>query len=235
MSKITIGADPEYMISDGDNYIPANSLCLQDCDFGCDGHCDTAELRPTYGDSPFHLVANIRALIRTGLQRIPDLNRYALLAGHFKHGHTIGGHIHLGGLSSSFSALGAALDDVLGPLSDYIDNIPERSRRRTAGYGKTQSWRTDSSRIEYRLPGSWLLSPHIAFINLWLAYAVAETIEVGNRVSHIRTGKKEDIGRQIIAFAEGHGRNDHDLFIKVADSVFNSLPLNWNEDFKGNW
>ena len=233
MKGMLLGADPEFVFQkSGSVFVPANSV-LRGGDFGYDGHAATGELRPEAAPSALKLTANIRALLTDGWKNeiLQDLE---MLAGHYKHRNTIGGHIHISGFEMDMPVLSAHLDVVLGRLSDCIDHLDERKTRRGAGYGsgyrsQNENW------IEYRAPGSWLLSPQVTFIHLWLAEAVSQTYASG-KAELIQVVKKHEACEGIMQFAVlMTDVPDQEIFLKVADKVFSQLPLNWNEDMKANW
>lgn len=232
---ITIGADPEFILENDGSFVAANEYMCFESALGTDGASATAEVRPQYGHSSLELVANIRKLFQDGVDNIHGLDNLQFLAGHYKHERPIGGHIHLAGFPFVPERLGKRLDLVHSTLSDCIDNIPERERRHRCGYGN--GWRVDrgSDYIEYRAPGSWLLSPQVAFMACWLAEATA--------YAYINKQKKpftvlQELGScaGILSFAH-HVKNipHKDLFMKTADVVFSHLPLDWEQDFKPNW
>lgn len=232
---LTFGADPEIVIEKDQRLLPAHKCLIFESDFGRDGNSSTAELRPHYGKNTIELVANIRRLIKDGVSKIKALQDCRLLAGHYKYDLPIGGHIHIAGFSGSMDALGSRLDLVLGTLSDCIDDLEEREARRADGYGS--GWRTDTPHggIEYRMPGSWLLSPHVAFLNLWLAEATTYAF-VNKQETPFKT--LEELGgcEGLIAFAqEVKNVNNKEVFFAVADKVFSNLPLDWWGDVKEAW
>ncbi len=235
---VGIGADPEFIFSQDGEKVSAADFLQFSSDFGCDGHNATAELRPKYAKSSVGLTANIKTLIRDGLFKVEGVRNLDFLSGHYKHDEPIGGHIHLSfdtGKMIDLEELGRHLDLTMETLSDCIDDLDERSERRSDGYGS--GWRLDHGPryIEYRAPGSWLLSPQVTFINLWLAEATA--IAYTNKQRRPFEVMRE-LGKcaGILAFAQGvKGVPDKEIFLKAADKVFGHLPLSWEEDFKKNW
>lgn len=236
---IKIGADPEFIFRNQDGEMVNADTILQNGDMGLDGHRATGELRPKPASNALQLVANVRKLIRKG-QEHEDVKALDMLAGHYKFNTPIGGHIHISGFQMDMNVLSSRLELVLMTLSKAIDNMEERRARKGAGYGDAESapYRTQSTNwIEFRRPGSWLLSPQVAFANIWLAEAVcyAYTGAQSDRPFLDLKGKKEATDG-IIAFANHmtHVPNS-DIFFQVADGLFNRLPLDWNVDSKEAW
>ena len=252
MSKIItigIGADPEFVMTKKStgSFVSASNLLRSGGAFGRDGCGSIGELRPHYASSALALIGNIKATMTDGvIYKIQELKNYNFLAGHYKNGYSIGGHIHISGFRISADEFGRLLDKVMYPLSDILDDLRERASRRNTGYGK--GWRMERGErwLEYRMPGSWLLSPHVAFLNLWIAEASAYAYLDGVRdhtadfwqslgtFSMSRIPSKMEF---LLKFAEKmSGKAQHgQTFMKVADSVFKNLPLNWNIDFKESW
>lgn len=240
-TRLTIGADPEFCLaqeSGGRAIRACDAGLLFDSDFGVDGCSSTGELRPHYGPTSVILTANIRKLIKSGLETSSrrQINQYIFLAGHYKHGMSLGGHIWLQGFTFDQHVLGKKLDLVLGELSNGIDNLAERERRKSAGYGK--GWRCDKgpNAIEYRAPGSWLLNPHVTFLNLWVAEAVAYQYMDKVEKPFEKMTSFTNPHDKIVAFASAvENVPNKPLFLKVCELVFPQCPLNWEADFKGNW
>lgn len=238
VAMFKIGCDPEFIFRGSNGYLVEANTILADGDFGRDGHASTGELRPKAAGNSLQLVANIKRLIEDGMEHdeIKDLD---MLAGHYKLGKPIGGHIHLSGFSMMFENLTGYLKKTLMTLSDCIDEISERDRRASAGYGTGEGGsgyrRQNDDWIEFRIPGSWLLSPQTAFVNLWLAEATSYAYMNKNQEAfdklHLHGGCDG-----IMRFALHMEDVPHqDIFLKVADKVFGHLPLDWSMDIKKYW
>ena len=260
-----IGADPEFILSTttGFRLIPAHDYFVPSGGVGCDGCSNIGELRPSPAENALALCANIKALILDLQKRYEkEMGKIRLLAGHYKCSSAIGGHIHISDFKTSemgtmfsrndiFTAVGRKLDLVMYPLSDIIDDLQERERRWGVGYGK--GWRNEREGywIEYRMPGSWLLSPATTFMNLWLAEAaVREWMDnpkkrkswdklqqvsefSGQKCNTAKTGEKMDA---IMEFATvAIGVENRRLFLKVAEKMFKSVPIDWDADMKEFW
>jgi hypothetical protein len=228
-----LGADPEFVFQrKGSVFVPANTV-LKGSDFGYDGHSATGELRPAPAPTALQLTANIRALLSDGWKH-EILNDLEMLAGHWKHGVTTGGHIHISGFRMEMSSLHDKLEMVLVRLSDCIDELNERAKRHNAGYG-TGYRSQDRDWMEHRTPGSWLLSPQVTFLNLWLAQAVS-TAYISRKNDAFEAIGKYPKCDGIIQFATAlPDVTDQPIFLKVAEKTFSNLPLDWSEDMRANW
>ena len=167
-----IGCDPELIVIKNNSFVEACQFFQSDGGWGCDGNSAIAEVRPGCDESPLILTAKIRHLMARVRKDLPDLD---YLAGAYKHGHAIGGHIHIS--DKTFlptRRLVENLDRYLTDcLSDLIDPVAERAKRRDR-YGKKGEWEGKSScHIEYRTPVSWLVNPWVTLANLCVAKAVA--------------------------------------------------------------
>lgn len=232
-----IGCDPEFIFRDKDGMQVYANTILQNGDFGMDGHSSTGEIRPKPAENSLQLVANIRKLLKEGFNH-EEINELDMLAGHYKLGNPIGGHIHISGFEMNMPTLADKLVKVVMRLSTCIDNMDERKTRKDCGYGDREEngYRQQSNNwIEFRRPGSWLLSPQVAFLNLWLAEATCYAYINGQNEAFDKLDKHRSCN-SLIKFAE-HMKDvpNQDIFIQVADKTFCSLPLDWNVDLKGYW
>ena len=176
---------------------------------------------------------------------MPEIKDLPLLAGHWKDNRPLGGHIHLSGVDGFGRQIVDALNAPLRKLSDLVDDLAERDRREKAGWGardgRKGTWRFIKPRsngenwIEFRVPGSWMLSPHIAHIHLWLAENIARSVMRDGAIK--MTGlRKTDPYKGLIHFAESLPvGNDVKLFVKAAESVFKSCPLDWGRPVWEEW
>jgi len=172
--KLTIGCDPELAVADQHgSMVSADTKFHGEGTFGCDGASTTAELRPGYSDDPREVVANIQELMEREKEAYPHQGLYA---GHYKFGLPIGGHIHIGHNRQSVdlvrigsSLLVENLELLVGGFEALVHNRDEMEQRRRRGYGMPRSWRWQDHGLEYRAPGSWLLSPAVAACTLTLA------------------------------------------------------------------
>jgi len=177
--QLTVGCDPELTVIDEHrNFLNAYNYFKFQSSFGLDGNESIAELRPGYSESPVQLTAKIWKLLKIAHEKYPNIG---FLAGHYQCGYPIGGHIHIGMSMKDDSIandLTHQLDFTVGTFSDLTDDLNQRERRRKTGYGIPGAWRSQSHGLEYRTPGSWLLSPSIALANLTLAKIAALNFKV---------------------------------------------------------
>jgi len=244
--SIGMGCDPEFIFRDSSGEIIYANTILQQGDFGMDGHESTGELRPKYANDSLQLVANIHKLIKDGMKHA-EISELEMLAGHYKLGSPIGGHIHLSGFNMDIPKLSRYLKLTMMTLSDCIDDLGEREERWHTGYGNPNldiiDYRTKSTPnwVEFREPGSWLLSPQVAFINLWLAEATSYAYFDGiwTIFNDFEEDRKATISKKcdnLMKFAKKMiSVPNQDIFLKVADKLFSKLPLNWDEDLKKYW
>lgn len=238
-----IGCDPEFVYFNlqTNKFIPAHNLTEGSSSLGCDGHSETAELRPSPQETAKKVVSQIFTLFEEA-ETYDNMQKVGMLAGHFKFNKTIGGHIHISGFKMDMAQLGAILDSLFIPLSDIIDNLDERLKRLKGGYGKgyrqqKQNW------IEYRTPGSWLLSPDIAFLNLGLAECIGKEYEYFNSTgdySIFENVKKEySISKKrnlLLNFIDKSTKfEDKDLLLNTASEIFSKTPINWDKNIKEYW
>ncbi len=132
--------------------------------FGLDSCESTAEIHPGFSESPIDLTSKIIQILEYGHDKVPDHEFYS---GHYVTDYAIGGHTHFS-LEPSPKVI-AALDLVLGSLSNCIDDKQQRQKRERSGYGKKGAYRKKSYGFEYRTPGSFLLSPSVSLVHLTLA------------------------------------------------------------------
>jgi hypothetical protein len=161
---LTIGCDPELVCRRNGEFTSARDYFKFRSSMGLDGNEEIAEIRPGYSTSPIDLTAKIRTVLEYGHEQNPELEFYA---GHYVDSNPIGGHIHLGVEANNDIIDG--LDIVLSSLSNVIDDEEQVVQRRESGYGIKKSYRNKSYGLEYRTPGSFLLSPTIALITFTLA------------------------------------------------------------------
>lgn len=238
--SILIGTDPELKVKGGD----ASHWVRSAGAFGCDGYPVLFEMRPAPAKTALEVVTNLKVTLDEVIEAIPELRNETMWAGHYKDGRGIGGHIHISGLKSDamLKTLNKTLQVPMRCLSNIIDNLDEREKRERQGWGANDtrkgSWRKmGGGYMEFREPGSWLLSPHTAFMNLWLPQAIAEKVVDGKTVDFKRLQEaRRDPCRELILFAEGlTDVKDGSLFVRTADTVFSSTPLDWDASIWEEW
>ena len=265
VKRITIGCDPEFVVKKNADIIYAERVLpwsFRTKSFGHDGAI--FEVRPGYSHNVLKVISSIKNLLEEAYSNLKGLQDCKWIAGHYVGYMAIGGHIHLGNIfvdGRYIALLVTALGNVLiNGMSNKIDNIHQRCQRRNAGYGGYDDHRIQESktaehspyganmitRLEYRAPGSFLVSPTITFINLILAKIV--TMEIcarihgGIRERSILSVKKvpDTILSNLISVAETNPIfNDEEdilLGIKVIKHFMtNNVKVSWKKDFKHSW
>lgn len=158
---LTIGADPEFILLSrkSGEFVQARHV-VKRCNgvVGTDGCTSTGELRPGVAvDSPLLLTTMVRQAMLS-LATVCQREHLSVLAGHYPHGVPIGGHLHFGVTFDGQHR--TALEQLLDPFSEEVDDLSQRTERERIGYGKAgNTIETKPWGFEYRVPGSWLLSP----------------------------------------------------------------------------
>ena len=232
MCSFTLGCDPEIVTRLNGKFVNAHNYYKSASSFGLDGCESIAELRPGFSESPIDLTAKIYQIIEYGHSKAQDLEFFAC---HFVDQHALGGHIHLS-LSPTPEII-SALDTVLYSLSNCIDDKEQRTKREKCGYGKRKAFRNQPHGMEYRTPGSWLLSPSTTLVTLTLAkLAVIGATELNLDFNEIK-------GRQ---HSQTFLRNIRNNFSEIPSDCLEGLKqleillnkkelINWNQNILPNW
>ena len=229
---LTIGCDPELVCRRNGRFTSARDYFKFSSSMGLDGNEEIAEIRPGYSTSPVDLTAKIRTVLEYGHEQNPDLEFYA---GHYVDSYPIGGHIHLGVEASNDIIDG--LDIVLSSLSNIIDDNEQVIKRRETGYGKKKAFNNKLYGLEYRTPGSFLISPTITLITFTLAKLTVVAITEDG-----------------INFSELKGEDHPFIFLSKFRSYLKTIPedceagldaleellskeeqVNWDENILPNW
>lgn len=182
-----IGADPEFCGVNDKMVVVAMDYCDDNDDspwkdqLGCDG-CETVfEVRPNPAENPLEVVANIHKALATqdlNSRHNDILNLKWVAGGHYSK-YSLGGHIHFGiakidpnYYDNLLIKYIPKLDNYLGPITVLLEHKKRGLRRREDGYGKASDYREQSHGFEYRVPSSWLVSPHIAAAILCLSKTI---------------------------------------------------------------
>lgn len=186
IKKITIGADPEFIIiSKRRSLIRPGSICagqtttsLYVNELGCDGCGTTAEIRPEPSEDPLIVVANIHDILQRRANTDSAFLEHNWHAGSYVRSSPLGGHVHIGcdslARDRSFQRrLVAALKVHLAPLLLLVENKTQAIKRRDCGYGLATDYRVQVYGIEYRFPSSWVTSPYVAAAVLTLSKVIA--------------------------------------------------------------
>jgi hypothetical protein len=227
---LTLGCDPELVCRLNGQFTSASNHFRFRSSMGLDGNEEIAEIRPGYSTSPIDLTAKIRTVLEYGHEQKPDLEFYA---GHYVDNYPIGGHIHLG--VEPTVEIVDALDTVLSSLSEIIDDKEQVTKRRETGYGKRRAYRGKSYGMEYRTPGSFLLSPTIALVTFTLAkLTVVAVTEDG---LNFETLKANDSSHDFLLKLKSHLLTipeDCEAGLEALEELI-SKQINWNEDILPNW
>ncbi len=228
--SFTIGCDPELVARKNGVFVNASDYFKFNSSFGLDGNNDICEIRPGYAESPIELTAKIKTVLEYGHEKEPELE---FLSGQYSSGYPLGGHLHLG--IEPTTPLINALDTVIYALSDCIDDLEQRTKRQSTGYGARYAFRKKDYGMEYRTPGSWLISPAVTLVTFTLTkLTVIATLEDKLDLVALK-------GRQ-------HSRtflsNLESFLVTIPDDCREGLaqlkklitkPINWNQNILPNW
>jgi len=202
-----IGADPEFLLFDGDNPFYANrdGVLPHYGPLGYDGAM--AEVRPDPAITPDQLVKNIERVFRDK-DLTKGIKQFKWMCGCYFKDHRrdfpIGGHIHIGNpvriaklpgndREYFFKILNKIIDELLALPMIRLDGAELGSARRTkctmGKYGYFGEWRVCNGRLEHRtLSGMWLSHPSLAKCVLGTAKAIIN--EVFKLVAEHKYAKK---------------------------------------------
>ena len=260
---ITIGCDPEFVLYDEDGAaIRADDLPLNCSDlFGRDGGGGPFEVRPSPSNNTLIVVENIRNIFSTAVRVMPPLKDYVWKAGHCPswnkgsrrtYSFVCGGHIHVGGVDLGQLDLAELVHDletvIMRGLSKLVDD-PAQVEKRRPNYGRAESYRVQeayeggrqTTRFEYRTPGSYLISPQVTFLNLLLAKVVTKsfldhTYPYARRTPSDPKTILKGIWDVMCALPENTHTKDIKFGIPVLWSLISkSWKVDWDVDFRKNW
>lgn len=174
--EVNVGADPEFVICNGDKILDASLhrfVVKQFGSMGNDGHKFIAELRPNFSKNPLDVVYNMREIMSRKISHDPEFLNYDFHAGSSFKGKRLGGHIHfsIDGILTeilNFNIAAEILDNYLGIFSILLeDSMGALNRRKIVDdyqYGFASDWRNqpEYGGFEYRSCSSWLVSPHVS-------------------------------------------------------------------------
>ncbi len=230
MQHFTLGADPELICFRNGQFVPAHNFFKSNSSFGLDGCESTAEIRPGYSESPIDLTSKIYQILDYGHDKHPDLQFFA---GHYVEGLSLGGHTHLS--IDPIPEVIDALDIVLGSFSNCIDDKVQRQKRERSGYGKRGSFRRKSWGMEYRFPGSFLLSPSVTLVHFTLSkLAVIGVLE--DHIDFNELKNRQHSCTFLKSLKHSLPTIPEDCFegLKELDTLLGKR-LNWNQDILPNW
>ena len=244
--EITLGADPEFIIQSGGTLHEASRVFSGGGAVGTDGCSTVAELRPgretdvwRIGCRVLNCITKAWSMAKESMESEP-----IFLAGHFKERHPIGGHIHIStDTLVDWPRVVGVLDTYVGAaLSDLVDPTEERGQRRGHGYGQLGSWnRKGPLHIEYRTPGSWLLSPKMTIATFTVAKAAIETWtnSVGNPPTLAQVAELDYAGKRKLImglFAKSNALTKDVMSCRpVVDEIVHAPRPDWNDNFAALW
>lgn len=253
--KITLGADPEFVLLGKDGklvaasrYLPPEGLA------GCDSVVrrgvrvwPLVELRPEPASEPAAVVASLRRLLGAATKRIGGAQLTWLAGALPIRGLPLGGHVHIGGAAPTGERL-RALDNAVALPLRLMEPASAASRR--PRYGNLGDWRRQPHGFEYRTPPSWLLSPKLALGTLSLAQiAVAHARELADkrpldddelRDAYYGVGSTSQLREAALSFYEALQQTaGYRRYADAVDFVFEAVRTGrcWNEtaDFRPRW
>ncbi len=227
---LTLGCDPELLCRINGRFTPAYNYFKSNSSFGLDGCESIAELRPGYSESPIDLTAKIRTVLEYGHEKAPELEFFA---GHYQDDYSLGGHVHIS--LPPEDKLIDSLDTVLYSLSNCLDDKSQRLKRERSGYGKRRAYRRQPHGMEYRTPGSWLISPAVTLVTFTLAkLATIAVMEDGLDMTEIKGRQHsctflKNLKNSLITIPKDceEGLKEMDILI--------SQQINWNTNILPNW
>lgn len=205
VDKITMGADPEFLLGKEDKIIRASQIFPDHWDpVGCDGAGDQLELRPRPG-TPREVIRNLKGLLELVLKEGYDVRVGSV--------YPLGGHIHVGlgyGVNPSKELL-AVYDDFLGRQTRYLC--------KRYGYGYLSDWERKPWGFEYRTPSAVIFAdPKIAHISLKMVQNITHLAIRGKEISYKRPPTVEDYCR-----VGGLRRSEAEYFLNfINDGRFNA-------------
>jgi hypothetical protein len=97
VNHFSIGADPEFILTDGLSRLDAKDLMLKAGPaFGADNNGRLVELRPAPSRSALNVLTSLWLAMRWMLVYHPDVAKFGWRSGAFAEGDGLGGHIHYG-------------------------------------------------------------------------------------------------------------------------------------------
>lgn len=253
--NLLLGADPEFILMRADGrVVPASKFMDREGKVGCDavvlsGHrviLPLAELRPDPSPSPAGLVRNLRRVMLSVCEKVPDEELAWLAGGMPVNGLALGGHIHFSGIPLTAQLL-RALDNYVALPVMLAEG--EESRRRRPRYGRLGDCRRKRhGGFEYRSLPSWLATPELATGVLALARVVAlhwrELREDPLQHSGLRrlfyrgeTERLAPVARKLWTQLKTlPAYREHSRELEPLEAlVFGDKPLAWSGDFRAAW
>jgi len=197
---VKVGADPEFLVVDNSgNALSAHPFEHRGeyGEIGTDHGGSVGEFRPKPG-SPSEVTANIKSMFQHIKRQSP--NTKIMAGGGCGTGHSIGGHIHIGGipLASHYNSFTRQRNrgmmrqlnlDTVNPdhkliyaldffIGRRLKKVPG-AKRGSGAYGALSDIETKShGGFEYRTPPSWLSDPLLTESTLAIAQRIAEMWQI---------------------------------------------------------
>lgn len=259
--KITVGCDPEFVAEKDGQQLKLKNITnyrITEAGFGTDGHggWGIGEIRPGQSSDLIKVLGKTEHILKEADQKFKLTEKVdKLLAGHYKYSRCIGGHIHLQGSKIPQKAieLGGLLDYFADDcLEGLLANQKERLTRKRSGhsYGLRADENLDAAlreqsddRIEYRTPGSWLLSPEIMYSYLYVGKACAILALKGWQINQFRFEpigqskrlKRERLEELITTVGKITQAKDMGLGAEILLDTIKKGEPDWNADFRIAW
>lgn len=246
MMNTKMGADPEYIIVVNGTQLPANKLFRSSGLAGTDGCSSTGEIRPRPYTDVRLLVEEITGIMQQVVEGIREREPEAkLYAGNYVKNSAIGGHIHISLPSlpmirkhmpdyndSIYEEIRNRLNVVMrGLIIPHLEDPTTRKRRENTGYGQVGDAHPVPWGIEYRTPGSWLLSPDVALIYLGLAKMAYQSFWLDVPISRV-------VKKTIKSLFAEYGNYTEDVRLAIDKFEYmlkNKIQLDWEADISDNW
>ncbi len=259
MDKLVIGADPEiiFLNRDGD-IIPANEIAHdRNSGFGHDGHPSTGEIRPGYSSNILEIIGKIENILLQAEHKLDLSSKIsAIQCGHYKKNKALGGHIHLATpghkVHRDYDKMAPYLDLLLEDcVEDLLAPNDERTTRISKGYGRKYRDHQEAirvkeeERVEYRAPGSWLISPEVAYTYLYVAKITAllsyKNPDLMREVTEATRPKtllrKRRLLKDVVTASRSIVKDDDTELGRdiLTDVIAPTYDIDWDEDIRKNW
>jgi hypothetical protein len=179
----TIGADPEFLVLDGNKIIGEPQ---KEGEFSVDGiNNKIHEVRPKYSLNPLEVTNSINQIFLNKVKKEPIFGKYSWQCGSYLHKKPLGGHIWFAVTDKIIKPQDACyyLDNYLSSLLMLLEDKEQGIKRRNCEaeseningeylYGAKGDFRTSNWGFETRTPASFIHSPKITNG----AYCLAKTI-----------------------------------------------------------
>src|SRR6267378_676830 len=240
VNRFTIGADPEFSLTDQGKLCPAMKIGLQTgLAFGMDMNGRLAELRPAPSRFALDVVASMLSELRWMALYLPQSLKYNWLSSPYDGQDGVGGHVHIARQRNekdrredvnSLSYLNSWMLKV-GVFSSALN----ASRTSHTKYGHSNDIRMQKYGYEYRAFPTWLDSPWLAYLVLVLSKLSVYNPKLIRNIfvngSKNQKGLERSIGH-LLAF---YKNVDDDAWIAFHALRKWGLTKQEGVDFRNNW